>query len=37
VAKQGDTIQLACDTSKLTIFDPDTGRNLTLPEPTTPA
>ncbi len=35
-AKQGDTIQLACDTSKLTIFDADTGKNLTLPEPTTP-
>ena len=29
-AKQGDTIQLACDTSKLTIFDADTGKNLTL-------
>lgn len=36
-AKQGDTIALACDTSKLIIFDPDTGKNLTLPEPTTPA
>ena len=36
-AKQGDTIQLACDTSKLSIFDADTGKNLTLPEPTTPA
>ena len=33
--KQGDTIQLAFDTSKLTIFDADTGKNLTLPEPTT--
>ena len=31
-AKQGDTIQLAFDTSKLTIFDVDTGRNLTLPD-----
>jgi multiple sugar transport system ATP-binding protein len=30
-AKQGDTIQLAFDTSKLTIFDSDTGENLTLP------
>ncbi|MGZ5377285.1 MAG: ABC transporter ATP-binding protein [Mycobacterium sp.] len=36
-AKQGDTIQLACDTSKLAIFDADTGKNLTLPEPTTPS
>jgi multiple sugar transport system ATP-binding protein len=36
-AKQGDTVQLAFDTSKLTIFDADTGKNLTLPEPTTPA
>jgi multiple sugar transport system ATP-binding protein len=36
VAKQGDTVQLACDTSKLTIFDADTGKNLSLPEPTTP-
>ena len=35
-AKQGDTIQLACDTSKLTIFDADTGKNLTLPDPTSP-
>ncbi|MDA4105826.1 ABC transporter ATP-binding protein [Mycolicibacterium holsaticum] len=33
-AKQGDTIQLAVDTSKLVVFDPDTGRNLTLPEVT---
>jgi multiple sugar transport system ATP-binding protein len=31
-AKQGDTIQLAFDTSKLTIFDVDTGRNLSLPD-----
>ena len=31
-AKQGDTIQLAFDTSKLTIFDADTGKNLTLPD-----
>jgi len=30
-AKQGDTVQLAFDTSKLTIFDADTGKNLTLP------
>jgi multiple sugar transport system ATP-binding protein len=35
-AKRGDTIQLACDTSKLTIFDADTGKNLTLPDPTSP-
>jgi multiple sugar transport system ATP-binding protein len=35
-AKQGDTISLACDTSKLTIFDAETGKNLTLPEPTAP-
>ena len=32
---RADTIQLACDTSKLSIFDADTGKNLTLPEPTT--
>jgi multiple sugar transport system ATP-binding protein len=31
-AKTGDTIQLAFDTSKLTIFDADTGKNLTLPD-----
>jgi multiple sugar transport system ATP-binding protein len=31
-AKKGDTIQLAFDTSKLTIFDADTGKNLTLPD-----
>ncbi|MEO3761259.1 sn-glycerol-3-phosphate ABC transporter ATP-binding protein UgpC [Mycobacterium sp. B14F4] len=31
-AKQGGTIQLAFDTSKLTIFDADSGRNLTLPD-----
>jgi multiple sugar transport system ATP-binding protein len=31
-AKQGDTIQLAFDTSKLTIFDAETGKNLTLPD-----
>ena len=36
-AKQGESIQLACDTSKLTIFDADTGKNLTLPEPTAPS
>ena len=29
-AKKGDTIQLAFDTTKLVIFDADTGRNLTL-------
>ncbi|MBY0289284.1 MAG: sn-glycerol-3-phosphate ABC transporter ATP-binding protein UgpC [Mycobacteriaceae bacterium] len=31
-AKQGETVQLAFDTSKLTIFDADTGKNLTLPD-----
>ncbi len=31
-AKQGDTMSLAFDTSKLTIFDADTGENLTLPD-----
>ncbi|MFI5510798.1 ABC transporter ATP-binding protein [Mycobacterium sp. NPDC051804] len=31
-AKQGDTVTLAFDTSKLTIFDADTGKNLTLPD-----
>ncbi len=31
-AKQGEEIQLAFDTSKLTIFDADTGKNLTLPD-----
>jgi multiple sugar transport system ATP-binding protein len=35
-AKRGDTIQLACATSNLTIFDADTGKNLTLPDPTSP-
>lgn len=34
-AKKGDTVQLAFDTSKLVIFDADTGKNLTLPS--TPA
>ncbi|SEH69536.1 carbohydrate ABC transporter ATP-binding protein, CUT1 family [Mycolicibacterium rutilum] len=29
-ARQGETIQLAFDTSKLAIFDPETGKNLTL-------
>jgi len=29
-AKKGDTVQLAFDTSKLVIFDADTGKNLTL-------
>ena len=28
---QGNTIQLAFDTSKIAIFDADTGQNLTLP------
>ncbi len=32
-AKKGDTIQLAFDTSKLTIFDADTGKNLTASTP----
>ena len=37
-AKQGQTMQLAFDTSKLTIFDADSGRNLTLtPDATAPA
>jgi multiple sugar transport system ATP-binding protein len=37
-AKKGDTIQLAFDTSKLSIFDADTGKNLTLvDDPSTPA
>ncbi|AEV74228.1 ATPase component of ABC-type sugar transporter [Mycolicibacterium rhodesiae NBB3] len=37
-AKKGDTIQLAFDTSKLSIFDADTGKNLTLADDTsTPA
>ncbi len=31
-AKAGEEIQLAFDTSKLTIFDADTGKNLTLPD-----
>ena len=31
-AKQGDTLALAFDTSKLTIFDADSGKNLTLPD-----
>src|SRR5689334_14354738 len=31
-AKQGEKLSLAFDTSKLTIFDADTGRNLTLPD-----
>ncbi|HEX9833805.1 MAG TPA: sn-glycerol-3-phosphate ABC transporter ATP-binding protein UgpC [Mycobacterium sp.] len=31
-AKRGDTIQLAFDTAKLTIFDAGTGKNLTLPD-----
>jgi multiple sugar transport system ATP-binding protein len=29
-AKKGDAIALAFDTSKLVIFDADTGKNLTL-------
>jgi len=37
-AKQGEKLELALDTTKLTIFDPQSGRNLTLPEaPSTPA
>ncbi|MCV7280398.1 sn-glycerol-3-phosphate ABC transporter ATP-binding protein UgpC [Mycolicibacterium flavescens] len=31
-ARQGDTVQLAFDTSKLVVFDPETGKNLTLPD-----
>ena len=31
-AKQGDTIQFAFDASKLTVFDVDTSRNLSLPD-----
>ncbi|WP_326545733.1 sn-glycerol-3-phosphate ABC transporter ATP-binding protein UgpC [Mycolicibacterium sp. ND9-15] len=31
-ARRGDTIQLAFDTSKLVVFDPESGRNLTLPD-----
>jgi multiple sugar transport system ATP-binding protein len=31
-AKTGDTIQLAFDTSKLTIFDAESGKNLLLPD-----
>lgn len=30
-ARQGDTVSLAFDTSKLVIFDADTGENLTIP------
>jgi multiple sugar transport system ATP-binding protein len=33
-AKRGDTIQLAFDTSKLVVFDPDSGKNLTLSDAT---
>ncbi|RAV11954.1 ABC transporter ATP-binding protein [Mycolicibacterium sp. GF69] len=33
-ARQGEVIQLAFDTSKLVIFDPGSGRNLTLPDST---
>ncbi|KUI01558.1 ABC transporter ATP-binding protein [Mycolicibacterium acapulense] len=36
-ARQGDTIQLAFDTSKLVVFDPETGNNLSLPEADAPA
>ncbi|KUI43176.1 ABC transporter ATP-binding protein [Mycobacterium sp. IS-1590] len=35
-AKQGDTIQLAFDTSKLVVFDPETGNNLSLPAADSP-
>jgi multiple sugar transport system ATP-binding protein len=31
-AKQGQPLSLALDTSKLTIFDADSGKNLTLPD-----
>jgi multiple sugar transport system ATP-binding protein len=34
-AKQGDSVQLAFDTSKVAIFDADTGKNLTLPDAAT--
>ncbi|KUH86411.1 MULTISPECIES: sn-glycerol-3-phosphate ABC transporter ATP-binding protein UgpC [unclassified Mycobacterium] len=34
-ARQGETIQLAFDTSKLVVFDPDSGKNLTLPDDAT--
>jgi multiple sugar transport system ATP-binding protein len=33
-AKQGQTLTLAFDTLKLTIFDADSGKNLTLPDTT---
>ncbi len=36
-ARQGDTIQLAVDTSKLVVFDPETGENLSLPDTGSPA
>ena len=36
-AKKGDTVQLAFDTSKVAIFDADTGKNLTLAGDTSPA
>ncbi|KUI30728.1 ABC transporter ATP-binding protein [Mycobacterium sp. GA-2829] len=32
--RQGDTIQLALDTSRLVIFDADSGENLTIPDET---
>ncbi len=32
-AAKGESIQLAFDTSKLVIFDGDTGVNLTIPPP----
>ncbi|MGE2719014.1 ABC transporter ATP-binding protein [Mycolicibacterium celeriflavum] len=31
-ARQGETIELAFDTSKLVVFDPETGKNLSLPD-----
>jgi multiple sugar transport system ATP-binding protein len=36
-AKKGDTIQLAFDTSKLTIFDAGTGKNLSITDDPAPA
>nr|WP_090275881.1 sn-glycerol-3-phosphate ABC transporter ATP-binding protein UgpC [Mycolicibacterium komanii]CRL69024.1 ATPase component of ABC-type sugar transporter [Mycolicibacterium komanii] len=36
-ARQGETIQLAFDTSKLVVFDPESGKNLSLPDTDSPA
>lgn len=36
-ARAGETIQLAFDTSKLVVFDPETGNNLSLPDTDSPA